>query len=204
MIGGGFEADPLLFTTFLGLTSAAAFLGATTVTGNDPLQFRGTVVADGLSAGSGILILLLSAAVLLAVTGHEKSHERGEHRRGGEFFCLALLGNAFLLLCVQSVGLSTVFVSVEALSMVVFVLASLENDHKHEQRQGRPGILRTFIVSESASAGLLFGLVLVHGATGATSLAAITAPTGGHDMPLLVPGAYTISEKINYRCNAGI
>ena len=91
MIGGGFEADPLLFTSLLGLASAAAFLGSTTVgattlTGNDTLQFRGAVMADGLSAGSGILILLLSAAVLLAVTGHGKSHERGERRRGGEFF----------------------------------------------------------------------------------------------------------------------
>ncbi len=141
MIGGGFEADPLLFTSLLGLTSAAACLGATTVgattlTGNDALQFRGAVVADGLSAGSGILSLLLTATVLLAVTGHEKSHERGERRRGGEFFCLVLLGNAFVLLCVQSVGLATVFVSVEALSLVVFVLASLEKDHKHEHRPG--------------------------------------------------------------------
>lgn len=202
MIGGGFEADPLLFTSLLGLASAAAFLGAATVSGDGVPRFRDAIVADGLAAGSGILILLLTAAVLVAVTdrtGHKPSQERGERRRGGEFFCLVLLGSAFLVLCVQSVGLATVFVSVEALSLIVFVLTSLEHEQQpHGHR--RPGILRTFIVSESASAGLLLGLVFVHGATGATSLAALTAAatapaagsTGGHDTPLLALGATLI------------
>jgi NADH-quinone oxidoreductase subunit N len=101
----------------------------------------------------------------------------------GEYLALLLLATVGLMLLVGSEELLVIFIGLELTGLSLYVMAAFD---KTDVRSAEAG-LKYFLFGSTASAFTLFGISLVYGMTGATSLAAI-APKLGAMAPLLAAG----------------
>ena len=139
----------------------------------------GSMSAGGQAAGLGawkmwavdplsqfFKILILMTTVLALVIGHE--YEGLPENQAGTFSCLLLLASAGMMFLVSSVDLLMVFISLELISISSFILSGFERFNPKSNR-GR----QIFV----------FGISLVYGATGDTSLT--VAASAGNPVYLL-------------------
>jgi NADH-quinone oxidoreductase subunit N len=125
----------------------------------------GAIAVDGFSLF--ITITLCAALVLAALLA--ESYLPREHLEGPEFYVLALLSTSGGVLMGQANDLIVVFLGLEVLSLAMYVLAAY---HRRRAQSGEAG-MKYFILGAFSSAFFLYGIALVYGATGTTSLPAI-------------------------------
>ncbi len=124
--------------------------------------FGGSVRLDALALFLSLGIL--AATGLTAVLSADALRGRGIPP--GEFHALLLLGAAGMLVLVQSVDLITFFVSLEILSLAVYVLSgALRGDPRSNEAAAKYLLMGAF-----ATGFLLYGIALLYGATGSLSL----------------------------------
>ena len=104
-------------------------------------------------------------------------------RHHGEYLALLLLATVGLMLLVGSEELLVVFIGLELTGLSLYVMAAFDKTSVHSAEAG----LKYFLFGSTASAFTLFGISLVYGMTGTTSLAAI-APKLSPMTPLLAAG----------------
>jgi NADH-quinone oxidoreductase subunit N len=97
------------------------------------------------------------------------SYLRREGLEAPEYFALVLLSGAGMLMMTTANDLVVVFVSLEVLSIPLYVLAAFDRRRLGSQEAG----LKYFILGAFSSAVFLYGVALVYGATGTTSLTGI-------------------------------
>jgi NADH-quinone oxidoreductase subunit N len=141
--------------------------------------FGGMLVISPLNSLFKIICLVLAfVTVPLAVS--EKSL-----RNPGEFLAMLLLGTVGLLLLVGSEEFLMIFIGLELLGLSLYVMAAFD---KTDVRSAEAG-LKYFLFGSTASAFTLFGISLVYGMAGTTSLAPIAAKLAtGPVQPLLAAG----------------
>ena len=110
--------------------------------------------------GSTVLALLFSFDYL-----------RREGMDVGEFYFLMLMAAVGMMLLAGSRDLIVVFVSVELMSLAVYVLTGF---NRRDPRSAE-GALKYFLMGAFASGFLLYGIALLFGATGSTNLALVTS-----------------------------
>ena len=101
----------------------------------------------------------------------------------GEYLALVLLATVGLMLLVGSEELLVIFISLELTGLSLYVMAAFD---KTDVRSAEAG-LKYFLFGSTASAFTLFGISLVYGMTGTTTLAAI-APKLSVMTPLMAAG----------------
>jgi len=101
----------------------------------------------------------------------------------GEYLALLLLATVGLMLLVGSEELLVIFIGLELTGLSLYVMAAFDKTSRQSAEAG----LKYFLFGSTASAFTLFGISLIYGMTGATSLAAI-APKLGAVTPLLAAG----------------
>jgi len=122
----------------------------------DPFAvFLGIVVVAATMAG-----LLLSCAYL----------DR-EGLEAPEYFALILLSASGMLMMTTANDLIVVFLSLEVLSIPLYVLAAFDRRRLRSQEAG----LKYFVLGAFSSAVFLYGIALTYGATGTTSLTGIAS-----------------------------
>lgn len=89
----------------------------------------------------------------------------------GEFYFLMLMAAVGMMLLAGSRDLIVVFVSVELMSLAVYVLTGF---NRRDPRSAE-GALKYFLMGAFASGFLLYGIALLFGATGSTNLALVTS-----------------------------
>jgi NADH-quinone oxidoreductase subunit N len=104
-------------------------------------------------------------------------------RNHGEYLALLLLATVGLMLLVGSEELLVIFIGLELTGLSLYVMAAFDKTSVHSAEAG----LKYFLFGSTASAFTLFGISLVYGMTGTTSLAAI-APKLSPMTPLLAAG----------------
>ncbi len=104
-------------------------------------------------------------------------------RHHGEYLALLLLATVGLMLLVGSEELLVIFIGLELTGLSLYVMAAFD---KSDIRSAEAG-LKYFLFGSTASAFTLFGISLVYGMTGATSLAVIATRVGTMT-PLLTAG----------------
>lgn len=133
-----------------------------------PYQAMNSMVAvDGFSVIIKATIVAVTFAVVLLA---------GEYlmRRGlepPEFFALLLFSSAGMMLLASANDLIMVFLSIEVLSIPLYVLVAMDRRRPKSLEAG----IKYFLLGAFASAILLYGVALVYGATGSTSLTKIAA-----------------------------
>ncbi len=150
----------------------------------------GSMSAGGQAAGLGawkmwsvdplsqfFKILILLTTVLVLVIGHE--YEGLPENQAGTFSCLLLMASAGMMFLVSSVDLLMVFISLELISISSFILSGFERFNP----KSNEGAVKYFVFGAFSSAVMIYGISLVYGATGDTSLT--VAASAGNPVYLL-------------------
>ena len=126
-------------------------------------------------------IICLSLAIFTVLLANSDSASRNH----GEYLAILLLATVGLMLLVGSEELLTIFIGLELLGLSLYVMAAFD---KTDIRSAEAG-LKYFLFGSTASAFTLFGISLVYGMTGSTTLKTIgqTLPDGPLP-PLLAAG----------------
>jgi NADH-quinone oxidoreductase subunit N len=136
---------------------------------------NGALVVDGFSLF--IAITVCSALVLTALLASRYLPQ--ERLDGPEFYVLAMISTSGAWLMGSANDLIVVFLGLEILSLPLYVLAAF---HRGRVRSGEAG-MKYFILGSFSSAFFLYGVALVYGAVGTTSLAGIAAFLSSHVLP---------------------
>jgi len=127
--------------------------------------FAGMVRVDPFAVFLGVVVVAATAmGLLLAV-----SYLNREGLESPEYFALILLSASGMLMMTTANDLIVVFVSLEVLSIPLYVLAAFDKRRLASQEAG----LKYFVLGAFSSAIFLYGIALVYGGTGTTSLTGI-------------------------------
>src|SRR5215216_6495650 len=141
--------------------------------------FGGMLVVSPLTSLFKLICLALAFFTII-LTQAEKAP-----RHPGEYLALVLLATVGLMLLVGSEELLMIFIGLELLGLCLYVMAAFD---KTDVRSAEAG-LKYFLFGSTSSAFTLFGISLIYGMTGTTSLASISQKLAATSMqPLLAVG----------------
>jgi NADH-quinone oxidoreductase subunit N len=132
----------------------------------------GGALQDMLVADSYALFLnlvVLTAAALAILFSIEYAQRTGLAQ--GEYYTLLLLSTAGMMLMAASVNFMTIFLALEILSIALYVLVGL---NRADRRSGEAA-LKYFLLGAFASGFLVYGMALIYGQAGTTSLEGVRA-----------------------------
>jgi len=153
----------LSLTGLLGALFAVWLLGSGSARG---AVLAGALAADGLALFLQGLVLAIAALSVLLSAGYLR--EQGLER--GEYYALLLFSVVGMMGLVASLELVAMFVALEIMSVALYGLAGLDR----ARRESQESALKYFVTGAFASGFLLYGIALVYGATGSTSLERVT------------------------------
>jgi NADH-quinone oxidoreductase subunit N len=149
--------------------------------GGDGRAFRDMVLLDGYALFFDVVICY-AAALILMLSMDYLGRTGGE---SGEYYALVLFATGGMMLMASAGDLIVVFLSLELMSLSLYVLAGL---FKTRLSSGEAS-MKYFLLGAFATSFLLYGVALIYGVTGSTNLdriAASAAAKGGD--PLLLIG----------------
>lgn len=159
--------------------------------------FLGMFIADQFTGFFNIIILFTAfISILLSIDYLKRT---GIER--GEFYSLLLLSVSGMMFMASSNDLVMIFISLELLSIPLYVLAAFRSPELKSEESG----MKYFILGAFASAFFVYGAALVYGATGTTSLPGIfravevVVAAGGSSSFLLLIGAGLILVGLGFK-----
>ncbi len=159
--------------------------------------FRDMFVADAFSSFLNIIILGSAFFGILLSLDYVK---RTQIERG-EYYILLIISAAGMMFMGSSNDLVMVFVSLELLSIPLYVLAAFRVRDLRSEEAG----MKYLILGAFSSAFFVYGAALVYGATGTTNLPAIfeavntIVATGGSSVFLLLAGAGLVLVGLGFK-----
>ncbi len=148
-----------------------ALLVALTQWGRDHRGFRDMVVLDNYALFVDIVICYAAALVILVSI----DYLRRQRVQSGEYYALVLFSASGMMLMASANDLVVVFLSLELMSLCLYVLAGL---FKQRLDSGEAS-MKYFLLGAFASSFLLYGIALTYGATGSTNFERIAAAAAG-------------------------
>ena len=129
----------------------------------EPSVFLGTIAGGPLIERlNAVTLILLGLVVALSSVWAFTEH-------WGEYFALTLWAGVGMMLLMAAEELLTLFLSLELMTICLYLLAAFEKDRSRSPEAG----LKFFVYGSVSSAIFLFGLSLIYGLTGTTRLAGI-------------------------------
>jgi NADH-quinone oxidoreductase subunit N len=175
------RSAPFAALSLLGLTSALSAVALIAMGKGRGVVLAGAVAADDFSLF--LHVLLLGIAVVAVLLSPSYLRATGIDR--GEYYALVLFSVVGMLGLVSCRELVSLFVALEIMSVALYALAGLHRDRPASQESA----MKYFITGAFSSAFFLYGVALLYGVSGSTSLAriapAVRAATGG-------PGAMAV------------
>lgn len=113
---------------------------------------------------SGVVVVATLLAILIS-TGYVRT----ERLEGAEYLALLLLSATGMVAMTTANDLVVVFLALEILSIPLYVLAAFDRRRLASQEAG----IKYFVLGSFSSAVFLYGIALVYGATGTTSLTGV-------------------------------
>ena len=129
------------------------------------LFFHDTVAVDSFAVFFQVLFIALAMMVLALAPAYLE-------RRGivkGEFYVLLVAALAGMMLMVAATNLVTIFLGIELLSISLYILSAFLRQAEPSQEAG----LKYLLIGGFASGFLLYGMALLYGGTGSTSVTQI-------------------------------
>jgi NADH-quinone oxidoreductase subunit N len=188
--------------TALGLLSALVAGAAAAVSGlgeagRSHLYFNDTVAVDPFAIFFQLLFLGVALLVLMLAPAY--LDRRGIQK--GEFYILLVSALSGMMLLVAATNLVTVFIAVELLSISLYVLSAFLRQQEASQEAG----LKYLLIGGFASGFLLYGMALLYGGVGSTSLPRISAALphlGGESLLLGITGVALILVGMAFKASA--
>src|SRR5436309_10375879 len=165
--------------SLVAVVGLAVAIGAVLMLPQNATLFGGMLVITPLTSLFKIICLALALfTVFLARTNRES-------RNSGEYLAMLLLATIGLMLLVGSEELLVIFIGLELTGLSLYVMVAFD---KTDVRSAEAG-LKYFLFGSTASAFTLFGISLIYGMSGTTSLVAIGQRLGSALVqPLLAVG----------------
>src|SRR5438067_2700945 len=171
--------DPLLPATrsrkpigLLALVSSILALGATAYQLQSPnvTAFFGMVHVDYFSIFFHAVVICISIAVILSSLDYLDT----EGIRAGEYYGLILLGTVGMALMSSAMELVLIFIALEISSISTYILAGF----RRKVAASSESSIKYFLLGSFATAFFLYGVALMFGATGSTSITRISQALG--------------------------
>ena len=194
----GLRRDFLMQLTLVGCIGAV--LAAWTVWDAAGVQgpralFSGMLVADRFGAFFSALFAITAALTAMLTPAHQREHDWVS----GEFYGLLLLATSGMAMIAMAADLVTVFLGIEIMSIAVYVLTA----SRRRSRRSAEAAMKYFLMGAFATGFLLYGIALIYGATGTTSLSGIRATLGTSAAnPLLIIGVFFLIIAFGFKIAA--
>jgi NADH-quinone oxidoreductase subunit N len=193
--GSGRQRAGLMWLTLVGVALAfwleiAAWPDAASA---KPI-FGGLLIADRLSIFLGVTFLIAAGLTALLAQPFMRTH-RFEF---GEFYALLLFATAGMMILASAADLVTVFIGIETMSIAVYVLTgSWRRSSKSSE-----GAMKYFITGAFATAILLYGIALIYGSAGTTSLKLIGQNQHAATQPVFIIGMMLLIVALGFKIAA--
>ena len=169
--------DGLLLWTALA-TVAVTLVLVVRFFGLDVTAARGLLAIDGFAAFFKVIVLLSAALTLLM----SAPYLRVEGIRVGEYYFLILCASIGMMFMASGVDLITLFIGLETMAVSFYVLVGFLKPNPRSNEAA----VKYFLLGGFSLGILLYGMSLIYGATGTTSLAGIATALSGHDTSLML------------------
>ena len=158
--------------------------------------FNGMVMVDGFSVFLNILFLGSGLAAIALAYDYLK--RRGIER--GEYYILLLFSISGMLLMAQAADLIVMFLALELLSIPLYVLTGFARP----QLDSEESALKYFLLGSFAGGFFVFGVALIFGATGTTSLVGIASmiANDSYNLTLLLFGGVLMLIGLGFKVAA--
>src|SRR5581483_3467399 len=151
-----------------GVIAAGALLGFqwNDVRGDKAIQtIAGAVRVDTFGIFLGVVVLVATTMALFLAASYLKR----EGLEAPEYYALMLLSAGGMLVMTTANDLIVVFVALELLSIPLYVLAAFDRRRLSSQESG----IKYFVLGAFSPAVFLYGVALVYGGTGTTSITGV-------------------------------
>ena len=188
----GERKDSLGYFTVLGMALALVF--GWVEGGGVTKAFGGMIIVDGFT--QFLTVLIVGVAILVTLMSIQALREGGMD--AGGYHILVLLSTVGMLLMVKGLDLVIIFLGLETLSIAIYVLAG----YRKWVQQSAEAAFKYFLLGAFAAAFLLYGIALLYGATGTTSLEGIAqyiAAKGLNAHPLLLLGVGLLLVGLGFK-----
>jgi len=150
------------------LTLAVTAMAEVRLFGQGLVGFGGTIGADDFSTALELIFLIVTTLVVLLSIRYLEDRRLA---RFGEYYALLLFAVGGAMFMVSALDLLNIFIGLEILSISSYILCGLI---QADQRSNEAA-LKYFLLGAFATGFLLYGMVLLYGATGSIKLSGISA-----------------------------
>ena len=171
------RSDRLLLGTALA-TVVATLVALGPLAGLDVTAARGLLAIDGFAVFFKVVVLLSAALTLLM----SAPYLRVEGISVGEYYFLILCAALGMMFMASGVDLITLFIGLETMAVSFYVLVGFLKPNPRSNEAA----VKYFLLGGFSLGILLYGMSLLYGATGTTSLEGIAAALGGQDTSLVL------------------
>ncbi|MBF0490083.1 MAG: NADH-quinone oxidoreductase subunit N [Candidatus Omnitrophica bacterium] len=181
------------FFATLGILGALLILPLTT--NSSTVAFFDLLINDPISYFFRFLILLASVLIIFLSSGDKRIEE--EHK--GEYFFFILSLTVSLMLAVSSRSLLMVYITVEAVSIISYILIGYFRNDKFSSEAG----LKYFLFGALSTGIMLYGVSLIYGLCGSLDLNMIAnLAQGGHVfLPAFILAVVFILVGLAFKCS---
>ncbi len=162
--------------------------------GQSRLLFNEMLIADRTGYTLSALLSVVIALAALVAPAHMKAHDWAI----GEYFGVLLLAGTGMLMLAHASHLATVFLGIETMSVGVYVMTAL----RRRSRRGNEAAMKYFLMGAFATGFLLYGMALIYGATGSTSLVVIRERLVSGNLGLLTIGTFLLVAAFAFKVAA--
>ncbi len=139
--------------------------------------FWNMVRVDGFSVFFHYVVIAISAVAILS----SFEYLQVQRIRAGEYYGLILFGTVGMCLMSSAIELVLIFIALEISSISTYVLAGF----RRRDAASSESSLKYFLLGSFATAFFLYGVALMFGATGSTSIDAISQALRSGNVPVL-------------------
>ncbi len=160
--------------------------------GTDQTQFNEMFRIDSYSLFFNIIFLVSTILVALISI----SYLGGEDKKQGPYYLLILLATLGMMLMAAGNELIIVFLGLELMSLSLYVLAGYFRESPASSEAG----MKYLLLGAFASAFFLYGIALIYGAAGTTSIPGIAEKlTTESQSPLLLAGTFLLIVGFGFK-----
>ncbi len=149
--------------SFMGVAASAVFLPLSFRCGQ--FSFYGMLINDPFSVFFRSILIVASAFTILLSMGYSEREEEN----GGEFYFFILALTVSMMLAVSSSNLLMIYLAVEAVSLISYILAGY---HKKNPFSSEAGV-KYFLFGAFSTGVMLYGISLIYGLFGTLDLGVI-------------------------------
>jgi len=162
--------------------------------GQSRLLFGDMLIADRTGYALSALLSIVVVLSALVAPAHMRAHDWAI----GEYFGILLLSGSGMVMLALASHLATVFIGIETMSIGVYVMTAL----RRRSRRGNEAALKYFLMGAFATGFLLYGMALVYGATGSTSLVVVRERLASSNLGLLTVGMFMMVAAFGFKIAA--